>query len=183
MCNGDYVGKTDLSIVVCDAGPVIHLDQLNSLDLLEDLGQIIIPEEVWHEVLRHRSKIETQQPHFIKHTKILKPQNDYLPSFIQIFNLDSGEQQALQIINELKASLFLTDDAAARLAALQLGLEVHGTIGILVRAIRRKLRTPEEVISLLKSIPTHSTLYIQRTLLEKVINTIEAEIKLSPRLN
>lgn len=39
---------------VCDAGPLIHLDQLGSLDLLEGFPDLIIPEQVWREVERHR---------------------------------------------------------------------------------------------------------------------------------
>jgi hypothetical protein len=41
--------------VVCDAGPLIHLDPLDCLDLLADLGRILVPETVWaEEVERHR---------------------------------------------------------------------------------------------------------------------------------
>jgi predicted nucleic acid-binding protein len=41
-------------IVVADAGPLIHLDELDSLDLLNDFGQIIVPDAVWREVQIHR---------------------------------------------------------------------------------------------------------------------------------
>jgi len=33
--------------VISDAGPIIHLDELGSLDLLAGLGAILIPAEVW----------------------------------------------------------------------------------------------------------------------------------------
>jgi predicted nucleic acid-binding protein len=42
------------TIVIADAGPIIHLDELNSLNLLTDFDKIIIPETVWHEVEHHR---------------------------------------------------------------------------------------------------------------------------------
>src|SRR5687767_6315799 len=41
-------------LVVSDAGPIIHLDELNALDLLAGLGEILIPSVVWNEVQRHR---------------------------------------------------------------------------------------------------------------------------------
>ena len=41
-------------VVVCDAGPLIHLDELDCLDLLGDYPEVLVPEAVWHEVLKHR---------------------------------------------------------------------------------------------------------------------------------
>lgn len=41
-------------VVIADAGPVIHLDELDCLYLLADFGRVIIPETVWMEVQRHR---------------------------------------------------------------------------------------------------------------------------------
>ena len=40
--------------VVCDAGPLIHLDELGCLDLLTDFRAILVPEQVWREVEHHR---------------------------------------------------------------------------------------------------------------------------------
>ena len=69
--------------------------------------------------------------------------------------------------------ILLSDDTAARLAAGNLGIQTHGTIGILVRAIRRKLRTEEEVLTLLRTLPERSTLHLKRSLLDQVISEIE----------
>ena len=40
--------------VVCDAGPLIHLDELGCLDLLADFQAVLVPEQVWQEVGHHR---------------------------------------------------------------------------------------------------------------------------------
>jgi hypothetical protein len=56
--------------------------------------------------------------------------------------------------------IFLTDDAAARLAAMTLGYRVHGSIGILLRAIRRGHRSKDEVITVLRELPVRSTLHV-----------------------
>ena len=42
--------------VVCDAGPLIHLDELSGLDLLTDFPEIWVPNEVVAEVHRHRPR-------------------------------------------------------------------------------------------------------------------------------
>ena len=40
--------------VVCDAGPVIHLDELGCLDLLQDFPRVILPGAVRREIEHHR---------------------------------------------------------------------------------------------------------------------------------
>ena len=40
--------------VICDAGPIIHLDELNCLDLLADYEEIVLPLVVEKEILEHR---------------------------------------------------------------------------------------------------------------------------------
>ncbi|MBI1299051.1 hypothetical protein GC175_29320 [bacterium] len=70
-------------------------------------------------------------------------------------------------------AIFLTDDAAARLAAQTLGYRVHGTIGILLRSIRRRQRSQQEVVSILQDLPARSTLHITKTLLQEVISSAQ----------
>jgi len=74
--------------------------------------------------------------------------------------------------------MFLTDDASARLVAEQIGFKVHGTIGIIVRAIRRGFMQPEQVLKTLSEIPTKSNLYIKHSLLEEIIVKIKKEFHL-----
>ncbi len=45
-----------VQLIVCDAGPIIHLDELASLNLLENFSQVIIPSTVWDEIEEHRSQ-------------------------------------------------------------------------------------------------------------------------------
>ncbi|MCB0195173.1 MAG: hypothetical protein KDJ65_24710 [Anaerolineae bacterium] len=69
-------------------------------------------------------------------------------------------------------AIFLTDDAAARLAATTLGYRVHGTIGILLRAIRRQQRTQTEILKLLQELPQRSSLHLRADLLQRIINQL-----------
>ena len=75
-------------------------------------------------------------------------------------------------------AIFLTDDASARIVAEQMGFKVHGTIGILVRSIRRKQMQPEKVLQLLKGLPEKTTLYIKRSLLDEITLKIKKEFNL-----
>ena len=48
--------------------------------------------------------------------------------------LDAGEAEAVALARQLNAQWLWTDDAAARLFAQTLGLEVHGSLGIVLWA-------------------------------------------------
>lgn len=87
--------------------------------------------------------------------------------------LHAGEIQALQLAQELNADLLLTDDTAARLAAKTLQVSAHGTLGVLLRAVRRRQRTPKEILDVLNELPTRSTLHIKRKLLDEIIRQVE----------
>jgi len=75
-------------------------------------------------------------------------------------------------------ALFLTDDASARMVAEQMGFKVHGTIGIIIRSIRRGQTEVEEVLDILQKIPSKSTLYMKASLLDEIIQKIRQEFNL-----
>jgi predicted nucleic acid-binding protein len=120
-----------MRIIVCDAGPLIHLSEAGCLDLLKPAGNLFLP---------HRVAIEVQSA-----VSVVKP----LPAFLQIVELDpherkqadmwqaagdlhAGEAEALVLARRKKAGWFLTDDATTRLFVSLLGLEVHGSLGIIL---------------------------------------------------
>ena len=53
--------------------------------------------------------------------------------------MDAGELEAICLAQEIKAAAILTDDRAGRSAAMQCGLAVVGTIGLLEQAAARGL--------------------------------------------
>ncbi|MBS3953024.1 MAG: DNA-binding protein [Methylomicrobium sp.] len=160
-------------VVITDAGPIIHLDELRCMDLLADFGRVLVPETVWLEVERHRPLA-------------LKPENDWLlrqspkqhsavvSALTPLYSLHAGEQEALHLCIEFGDCLLLTDDTAARLAAKSLNIAAHGTLGLLIRAIRRQSLTKAEVLALLNAIPKQTTLHVRPALLREVISNVEA---------
>src|SRR5205823_2608115 len=87
-----------------------------------------------------------------------------------------GEEEALRLMQQFTEATLLTDDAAARLVARQLGHDVHGTIGILVRAIARRLRSKKQVLNLLRAIPQRSTLFLKKDLLNSITEHLAATV-------
>lgn len=161
--------------VVCDAGPLIHLDELDCLDLLADFEDVLVPEQVWLEVENHRPGALSCPGVEIRREPIGILEDASFQALVRALTLDRGEQEALSLMTLHPNAILLTDDAAARLAADGLGYRVHGTIGILLRAIRRQQRTPDQVLSILRGLPTNSTLHIRSDLLRDIIAQAESE--------
>ena len=61
------------------------------------------------------------------------------------------------------------------LVAVLLGYGVHGTIGVLIRAIRREQRSKPQVLELLRSIPQRSTLFLKPSLLAEICEQVARE--------
>ena len=158
---------------VLDAGPLIHLDQLACLDLLEGIEELRLPGVVWREALVHRPTLGRARLDMRLYWPTRAP-SAALTALIQGLDLDAGEIAALTLMEEWPGDLFLSDDAAARLAAESLGFRVHGTVGLVIRALRRGTRSVAQVRSTLEQIPTRSTLHINRILLDRVIASLPA---------
>jgi len=106
--------------VVCDAGPVIHLDELGCLHLLADFETILVPDAVWLEVSRHRPNIPEQTEVKLVRTQVAPFDSIEFRTLVRALSLDIGEQAALALAYQRTQALLLTDDAAARLAAERL---------------------------------------------------------------
>ena len=161
--------------VVLDAGPIIHLDEIGCLHLLSDFAEPLVTESVWKEVEHHRpSALQKSEVSLIKtHAGIKKTEQVHILS--NAFNLDAGEKEALSLCIQHPGSILLTDDTAARLAAKSLDIRAHGTMGILIRAIRRNQLKPTEVIRYLEQIPLTSTLFIKKSFLNEIIDIVKRE--------
>jgi len=167
-----------VSTVVCDAGPLIHLDELGCLDLLSDFAHVLIPDVVWQEVAYHRpNALQSLSASLTRVTVSLSEEVGFL-ALAQALALHLGEQAALALMLQHPEALLLTDDAAARLAAEQLGRRAHGTLGVLLRAIRRGQRTPSQGLTLLRAVPQQSTLHIRPDVLNAIIAQVQHELGL-----
>ena len=113
--------------VVCDAGPLIHLDELECLDLLSDFTSVIVPDAVWQEVERHRPQaLAHPGVRFNRMTPSTAPAPPRLEALSRLLPLHRGETEALVVALSVEGAMLLTDDTAARLAATSLGVEARG---------------------------------------------------------
>ncbi len=126
-----------------------------------------VPEAVWREVERHRPQALLAQD--IPWIKCSAPTSRKVDAVAALYTLHPGEREALSLCIDYPESLLLTDDMGARLAAKALAIEAHGTLGLLIRTIRRPQLTKAEVLDLLRAIPLRTTLHIRAALLAEVI--------------
>jgi len=174
-CNGVCMETIDQNppLVVCDAGPLIHLDELGSLDLLTDFPDVLVPDAVWREVDLHRPGVLTSPVVRLRRVAPRLAEPPELEAMAQVLGLHTGEWEALRVAIEHQPGILLTDDSAARLAAANLGIHAHGTIGILLRSIRRLQRSKNEILTVLRTLPVRSSLHLKRSLLDSVIREVE----------
>ncbi|MCL1820852.1 MAG: DUF3368 domain-containing protein [Oscillospiraceae bacterium] len=119
-------------MVIVNSTPILGLQGIGRLELLQEVfGEITIPEAVRREVT-------------VKNAHIL---DDYVWIHIaQITNhsmkesftsaLHDGEVEVIILAKEHNAKLVILDDKLARQHARYLGLDVIGTVGVLLRAKR-----------------------------------------------
>lgn len=118
--------------VVTDTGPLLHLSEAESLHLLRLVGNLYIPPHVITEITNLWSAWKL--PEWIKVTNLTGQARQSSVLWQQAGVLDAGEAEAIALAQQLKADWFLTDDTIARLFASESGLEVHGSLGIILWA-------------------------------------------------
>ncbi len=129
-----------MSLVVCNAGPLIALSGIGCLDLIRDLfGSVEAAEEVRREVEAGGpsglgKSIFTTHP-WLRSSPLLAPPDPLLSSV-----LDSGEAATISLSLERGASLVLMDERKGRKIARDVyQLPVAGTGRVLVEAKRAGL--------------------------------------------
>lgn len=123
-------------IVVADASPLILLSQLGQLELLPVLyEQVIVPEAVFAEVVEEGLGLpgsrELADSAWVDRVKAV-PEDPLVRSLRG--SLGAGEAEALALASSVDADLVLMDERPGRRAARRLGLNVRGTVGVLLEA-------------------------------------------------
>lgn len=120
--------------VVSNTGPLLHLSEANALPFLSWTGQVSIPRAVEVEMAQQNSLWPTQKPAWI-HVEVLSVSYETQAlSWQQAGLLQPGEAEAVALAQQISADWLLTDDAAARLFAQSLGIEAHGSLGVVLWA-------------------------------------------------
>ena len=115
--------------LIADTGPVLHLHESGALHLLPLIGETFLPPLVAAEL---HSRIPALPPKWAKVQTLSLPVQERALEWRRAGLLHGGEAEALALAREFKSDWFVTDDAAARLMAESLNVEVHGSIGVVL---------------------------------------------------
>ena len=119
---------------ISNTSPLLYLHQLGQLDLLRELyGRILVPVAVASELVEgvrrgHSVPVVADLPW----AEVVAVAQD--PIRRLIVDLDAGEREVIALALERPGCRVILDDAAARRHASVLGLQLTGTLGVLVRA-------------------------------------------------
>jgi predicted nucleic acid-binding protein len=148
--------------VVSNTGPLLHLSEASDLDLLSLMGEVHIPRGVEREIAYHISTWIT--PAWITVDALDEPHATDSVTWQQAGLLQIGEAEAIALARQLDADWLLTDDAAARLVAQKLGLEAHGSLGIVLWAAAAGHLNQAQVVATLERL-AHSSLWMSARVL------------------
>ncbi len=119
--------------VVTNTGPLSHLQEAGVLDLMSLTGEVHLPPSVAQEIAYLLPS--WRSPSWLQVVDALAvPYAEEALTWQQAGLLDAGEAEAIALARQLRADWLLTDDAAARLVAQSLGIEVHGSLGVVLWA-------------------------------------------------
>ncbi len=157
-----------------NAGPLIHLAKIGRLNLLKEIfDEIIVPKTVKVEVVDRGKEKGKPDAFLIGAVDWIRVVDD--PSnanqLAERVGIHRGEACAILLAKSLNVPVLL-DDSDARKFALGLGLEVVGSIGVTIRAIKLGLISREEGLRDLEKLA--KVMWLSIDVYEKARKVIEA---------
>jgi predicted nucleic acid-binding protein len=119
--------------VISNTTPILSLLKINKLSILDELyGSVSIPQAVFDEIESGSDKefyADLSKIPWISIEKI----HVSTPK-LYMFDLDAGEAEVLILAEEQNADLVVLDEIMGRRYAKHLGLNLTGTLGVLLKA-------------------------------------------------
>ena len=165
-------GPPSMKTIFCDTGPLLHLREIGLLDLLEKAGKIVIPKAINIELLEIDSSWKDEKPPWVSVQELPLMANGKISALYTSGLLDRGEAEAIVLAQYLKADWFFTDDASARTFANVIGIEVHGTLGVVLWAAAVGNLNLQEAKMALERL-SKSSLWISPIILEKAFKALD----------
>ena len=161
-------------IVVSDTTPIISLIKINRLDLLKELfNEVLIPDAVFRELTTNT--VFANEAQIVRTSSFLKVssvQNHKALQLLQaVSGLDDGESEAIILADELKASVLVMDEKKGMKVAQKMGIQITGTVGILIQAYDEKKVTADEIKSYLTQLK-NSNIRLSDSLIQQALDLL-----------
>ncbi|WP_135362932.1 nucleic acid-binding protein [Halosimplex halophilum] len=145
---------------VSDARPLIHLAEIDSLELLATFDTLLVPETVYEEV------DAGGVPDGLGNLSYELVEAD--ESRVGTEELDAGERAAIAVA-EQRGAVLLTDDLAARETASDAGVEVRGAIGVIALGYGRGSLDRDEAAPKMRALQRETSLFVTEAVVERGI--------------
>jgi predicted nucleic acid-binding protein len=146
------------------------LTEANKLELLRLTGDAHIPRAVEAELARYT--LLWHSPTWLSIDDLTEPHRTDAVTWQRAGLIDAGEAEAIALAKQLHADWLFTDDAAARLLAQTLGLEVHGSLGVVLWAATTGHLNQEEAEKTLEDL-AQSSLWLSPKVLKQVRTALD----------
>jgi predicted nucleic acid-binding protein len=135
--------------IVCNASPLIFLAKIDLIHLLPAIaGDLQIPSGVYHEI---KYKGDAASDWIEEHANDYITEVDPVPKIIEAWDLGKGETEVIAYAYLNKAYRAALDDKAARNCAASVGVDVIGTIGLILKAYKQgHIKNPVSYLEKLK---------------------------------
>ncbi|MFO7793894.1 MAG: hypothetical protein R6V35_02855 [Candidatus Nanohaloarchaea archaeon] len=146
---------------VLDAGPIIHLEQINKLEILEVIDERHITEEVENEVgeaIINKTRLDVET--------LNASGKDRAKHISSRYGIDLGESTVIALSSQINSELIFTDDLDARKTAKSLDLEPHGTLALVTKAYSENVIDKNEANQVVDSLYRDSSLFITKDLVK-----------------
>lgn len=161
-------------IVIADTTPLISLLKCDCLGVLRELfGEVQIPEAVYTELTSNpkfaEEAVTIANSDFIHKVNIEDRKSVALLK--RATGLDIGESEAIILSDNLKADFLLMDEVKGRKIAVQMGIHIMGTVGILLLAYDTGILSAEDIeatVALLRNANRHISEKLFEQLLDKI---------------
>jgi predicted nucleic acid-binding protein len=147
--------------IVLNTSPIIFLGKINCLHWLENCTtEIIAPKNVVLELGDY------SLPSFIRVETLSMIGFAYVKGAIG--RLHEGELSAIVLAQELSADFVVLDDLLARQKAQHLGLNVMGTLGLLLLMVKKGLLTNQQVWNYIGDLTQQHGMYLSPKIIEQL---------------
>jgi predicted nucleic acid-binding protein len=140
-------------VLVVNASPLIFLGNAHRLDLLQSIGaqRILVPDPVFVEVTSG-GHTDVAAAALLQATWCERTEVKQIPPDVLEWDLGPGESSVIAVALQTPGACAVIDDLNGRKSSLVLGVDVIGTLGIVLVAHRRGvIGDPRAVLAELRS--------------------------------
>jgi predicted nucleic acid-binding protein len=168
------MAQSDAPVIgVVNSTPLIALSRVGHLALLPALfDEIFIPPSVYEEVAQKGYGRPGSQEITLARWYTIQGPQESVPLPAELLGLDRGEIDVILLARELEADWVLIDEKLARQIAIAMGLQVKGTLGVLLVAYRLGLLTRTESLEAVHELAQSSV-----RLSDKLVRWFERQVE------